>query len=215
MPALVRLPQPAAGWNLTRVQPVEQAPAHFFPGWSAKGETATRKTVRWNRGHDVDAHRTVPDRRIVEIRHHEQQRLKRLQRRPMHRDAVEPGDVHVAVRRQFDAIMIVRGEMLMDGRMRVMRVGIVPVGLRQSCPEREARDEREPNDPRGAQLCEHGGADYGRWVVGRQTLGVARDGSSLSYRSLLIVWCLSSAGSMRNRVPWSSAVSTYKRPSGP
>ena len=100
--------------------------------------------MRWNRGHDVDARRTVPDRRIVEIRHHEQQRLKRLQRRPMHRDAVEPGDVRVAVRRQFDAIMIVRGEMLMDGRMRVMRVGIVPVGLRQSCPEREARNERSP-----------------------------------------------------------------------
>ena len=101
-----------------------------------------------------DGHPTVRHWQFVEMRDHQQRGDEGRRRYRMSHDAGEPRHVPMAVRRNINVAVVVSREMSMDRCVRVMRIGLVPVLLRQSRRQGYARDERKPDDRR-AQLPEH------------------------------------------------------------
>ena len=91
---------------------------------------------------------------ISEICDDRRRRHKGWKRRSLGHGAVEPGDVPLVVRREFGAVVVVMREVLMDGGVWMMRVGIVPMLLRQRGGEGEARHQRQAHD-RHAQVPQH------------------------------------------------------------
>jgi hypothetical protein len=85
--------------------------------------------VWWRRVHGLDANPATWDCQIAEIRHDEWRRYEQRQRRPMRHDAFEPSHVPLVVAGEFSVVVVVRGEMLMNGRMRVVCVRVVPMLL--------------------------------------------------------------------------------------
>ena len=85
----------------------------------------------------------------------------------MSHNAVEPRDVTMAIRREVDVVIIVRCKMLMDGCVRMMGIGTVPVLWRQSRRKRDTGHEGKPDDRR-AQLPQHVEI-MGRAPASRQT----------------------------------------------
>jgi hypothetical protein len=66
----------------------------------------------------------------------------------MRHDAFEPGHVPLAVAGEFSVVVVVRGEMLMNGRMRVVCVRVVPMLLGQCRRDGKARHHARENHRR-------------------------------------------------------------------
>jgi len=141
---------------------------------AAKGEHWARRPVR--RG-GIDGFKSNPPDRVGGTdspRHRERCRRPESKSGALHRNAVHPDHARLR-RRPFSAVVIDRVWMLVDGCVRVMRAGMVPMLRRQRRGQRHAGHQRKADDC-GAQSLEHR-CDYGRRQAVRQTLAspVPRD----------------------------------------
>ena len=102
----------------------------------------------------LDGDPAARHRQVLEMGHHQQHGHEGRQRRPVRGDAVEPRDVRLIVGREFGPVVVVGREVLMNSRVRVARIGVVPMLRRQSRGEGETRHQREADDRR-AQFPQH------------------------------------------------------------
>ena len=126
--------------------------------------------MRRRRIDGFDGRPAAGERQIVDARHDQPHRREGGQRRPERGHPLEPCHVCVIIRRKLSAVVIVRREMLVNRRLRVVGVGVVKMLGRQRRREDEARHQRKPGD-RGAKWSQHRG-DYG------PTIGQASNGLS-------------------------------------
>ena len=64
----------------------------------------------------------------------------------MSHNAIEPRHLTMAIRGEVDVVITVRREVLMDGCVRMVGIGTVPVLRRQGRGKGEAWDERQSDD---------------------------------------------------------------------
>ena len=115
-----------------------------------------------------------------DTRNRERYRCERAARVALKCDAVQPCDATVGRRKLSAVVIVVRFEVLMDRGVRVVRVRVVPMCLRERAGKGQTRHESEADDRR-AQLPEHE-SDYGRQRPVRQTPSWPR------FRLLYLSW---------------------------